>query len=247
VSLVSFAHSANAVRVVANVNGEPVTDADVTERTKIMPASLNNREMAKEAIIEDYIKLEYAGQLKLEPTDKEVADSIREHKDNPQMKLFARATLSWQMVIARTIVPSVSVGENEIAEELKDLERERGLPYEMTFVRLVGMPRNVYDKLKKPDSCADAEAMARNLGGEPQKITALEYELASELREQLVGLADLTWSPLLDKKTVLICEKKKTAEWGKMDEIIRQNAVYKRALFRADQLLKQLRRKAVLN
>jgi hypothetical protein len=237
----------HAVRIVANVNGEPVTDADVTERTKIMPASLNNREMAKEAIIEDYIKLDYAGQLKIEPTEKEVADSIKEHKDNPQMKLFARATLAWQMVIVRTIAPSVSVGENDIAEELNALERERGLPYEMTFVRLVGIPRNVYDRLKKPDSCADAEAMARNLGGDPQKITALEYELAPELREQFVGLADLVWSPLSDKKTVLICGRKKTDEWAKMDDYVRQNAIYKRALFRADQLLKQLRRKAVLN
>jgi hypothetical protein len=62
----------------------------------------------------------------------------------------------------------------------------------------------------------------------------------------LAGLADLTWSPLIDKKTVLICDKKKTDEWKNLDDVIRQNAIYKRALFQADQLLKQLRRKATI-
>ncbi|MDR3208647.1 MAG: hypothetical protein LBT45_02240 [Rickettsiales bacterium] len=244
-SLVSF--DANAVKVVASVNGNPVTDADITERTKIMPASLDNRERAKEAIIEDYIKLEYAKQFKIEPDEKEVAASMKEHKDNPQMKLFTRATLAWQMTIMRTIVPSISVGEKEIADEMNDLERARGLPYDMTFIRLVDVPKDIYKKLEKPKSCAEAEAMARKLGGEPQRIAALEYELAPELREQFVGLADFTWSPLKGKKTVLVCNRKKTDEWKKMDEAVRQNAIYKRALFQSDQLLKQLRRKAVIN
>jgi hypothetical protein len=244
--LAFFCGGAGAVRVVASVNGNPITDTDITERTRIMPSDLNNREKAKEAIIEDYIKLEYARQLRIEPAEKDVAAAIKEHEDNPQLKLFARAATAWQMTIMRVIVPQISVGEKEIERELKDLERERGLPYEMTFIRLVGVPEDIYKKLTKPESCADAESMAERLGGEPQKITAMEYDLAPELREQLAGLADLTWSPLADKKIVLVCQKKKTKEWGRMDEFIRQNAIYKRALFQADQLLKQLRRKATI-
>ena len=55
----------DAVSVVANVVGNPITDADITDRTKIMPASLNNRDKAREAIIDDYVKLEYARQFKM--------------------------------------------------------------------------------------------------------------------------------------------------------------------------------------
>ncbi|MDR2269050.1 MAG: hypothetical protein LBD94_02590 [Rickettsiales bacterium] len=243
----SIINRVHAASVVANVNGNPITDIDITERVKIIPEALDNRGRAKDAIIDDYVKLEYARQFKLEPTDKEVDAAMKEHRDNPQMKFFTRATLAWQAVIIRTIVPTISVGEKEINQELSDLERERGLPIEMTFLRLVDIPDDVYKKLEKPKSCADAGAAVRKLGGEPQKITALEYELSIDVRKNLVGLSDLTWSPLVDKKTYLICNRKKTDEWGGLDEIIKQNAIYKRAFFQADQLLKQLRRKAVIN
>lgn len=242
----SIINCASAVKVVANVNGNPITDIDITDRTKIMQAALNNRDNAKDAIIDDYIKLEYARQFKIEPTEKEVTDAIKEHRDNPQMKFFMRAKIAWQMAIMRTIVPTISVGEKEINQELSDLERSQGLPMNMTFLRLIDIPTDVYKKLDRPKSCADAESMVKKLGGEPQKVTALEYELSTEIRGQLAGLEALTWSPLADKKTYLICDKKKTAEWGQLDDVIKQNAVYKRALFQADQLLKQLRRKATI-
>ena len=44
----------------------------------------------------------------------------------------------------------------------------------------------------------------------------------------------------------LICDSKKNKEYGKLDEIIKQNAMYKKSMFIADQQLKQLRRKAVI-
>jgi len=237
--------NAASVTVVAVVNGNPITDVDITERTKIMPASLNNREVAKNAIIDDFIKIEYAKSMKIEPSDKEVAAEIKEHKDNPQTKLATRANLAWRSVI-RAMVPTISVTDSDTAAEMADLERERGLPLDMTFVRLIKIPKNIYAKLEKPTSCDDAENMAKKLGGAPQRVNALEYELAPEIREHFIGLADFTWSPLVDGQTFLICDKKKTDEWGQLDEIIRQNAVYKRALFQADQLLRQLRRRATI-
>ncbi|MDR1826250.1 MAG: SurA N-terminal domain-containing protein [Rickettsiales bacterium] len=235
-----------AATIVATVNGNPITDVDITERTKIIPPALNNRDAAKNAIIDDYIKLEYAKSMKIEPSEKEVAAAIKEHKDNPQMRLYARATLSWQIMIMRALVPSISVSESDLDMEMADLERAHGLPLDVTFLRLIDVPKEIYDKLGKPNSCIDAENMAKKLGGAPQKINALEYELAPEVREHFIGLEVFAWSPLTEGRTFLICDKKKTKEWGQLDDIIKQNAIYKRALFQADQLLKQLRRRAAI-
>jgi hypothetical protein len=44
----------------------------------------------------------------------------------------------------------------------------------------------------------------------------------------------------------LICSEKKGSEYKNLDEIIKQNATFKKASFTADQQLKQLRRKAVI-
>ena len=237
---------AGSVSIVATVNGNPITDVDITYRTRIMPPALNNRENAKNAIIEDFLKLEHARDMRIEPTEKEVEEITREHKNNPQAKLHASATLAWQMIIMRTIVPTIAVSEEDIRQEMVDLERDRGLPWNMTFIRLINIQKSSYEKLTKPESCRDAEAMARKLGGAPQKITALHYELAPEIRERFMGLGDLEWSALEDRQVFLICERTKTKEWGQLDDIIKQNAVYKRALFQADQLLKQLRRRATI-
>ena len=251
-SLVTYHLSLNAasVTVVAVVNGNPITDVDITERTKIMPASFNNREVAKNAIIDDFIKIEYAKSLRIEPSEKEVAaemtaDGLKEHADNPQTKLAARANAAWRLVIRGTI-PTISVTEADIAAEMADLERERGLPLDITFLRLIKVPKDVYAKLEKPKSCAEGESMAKKLGGAPQRVNALEYELAPEIREHFIGLPNFTWSPLKGGQTFLICDKKKTDEWGQLDEMVKQNAVYKRAMFQMDQLLRQLRRRATI-
>ena len=116
----------------------------------------------------------------------------------------------------------------------------------MTLIRLVDIPADVATKLTKPNSCDDALQMARNLGGMPQKFTALQYELAPEIRERVANLPKLTWSPVVDRSVLLVCDTKKTSEYGKLDDMIEQNALFKQAMFIADQQLKQLRRKAVV-
>ena len=126
------------------------------------------------------------------------------------------------------------------------MAREQGLPIEMTIVRLVDVPADIASKLTKPKSCDDAVRMAEDLGGVPQKFTAAQYELSSDIRQRVVGLPNLTWSPRIDDTVLLVCGTKKTAEYGKLDEFIKQNATYKQAMFIADQQLKQLRRKAVV-
>ena len=116
----------------------------------------------------------------------------------------------------------------------------------MTIIRLVDIPADVATKLTKPKNCDDAMQMARNLGGVPQKFTALQYELAPDIRNRVIDLPRMTWSPVVDRSVLLVCDTKKTSEYGKLDEMIEQNAMFKQAMFIADQQLKQLRRKAVV-
>ena len=84
------------------------------------------------------------------------------------------------------------------------------------------------------------------MGGYPQKITAMQYELAPEVRERIASLPLLTWSKNENNAMFLICSQKKGKEYKNLDEIIKQNITYKKASFNADQQLKQLRRKAVI-
>ena len=66
------------------------------------------------------------------------------------------------------------------------------------------------------------------------------------MRERTANLPLLTWSNIKDNSVILICKETKTKEYKNLDEIIKQNATYKKASFVAEQQLKQLRRKAVI-
>ena len=151
-----------------------------------------------------------------------------------------------QTAYARTVLPMVDVSETDIASERAQLAREHGLPIEMTMVRLVDIPNNVAAKLTKPKSCDDAMRMAENLGGAPQKITARQYELSSDVRDVVAELPILTWSRPVSNSVFLVCNTKKTSEYGKLDKMLKQNAEYKQAMFMAEQQLKQLRRRAAV-
>ncbi len=249
--------TADAASVVATVGGRPVTDADITARTKLMArqgdTSTDNRRKALQNIVDDYVKLDYAANFKAMPSDKDVEKELKKMNlgdlsstERAMAKQAISADIAWQIVVARTIVPTIDIAKDEINLEKNNLERDRGLPIEMTIVRLVDIPSSVAVKLTKPENCDDAVRMAENLGGAPQKITALQYELSADIRERVVGLPTMTWSTRRDDSMLLVCSAKKTSEYGKLDEIIKQNAMYKKAMFAADQQLKQLRRKAVV-
>ena len=243
--------------VVASVGGKPVTDTDITARTKLMArqgkTSTDNRRVALQNIIDDYVKLEYASNFGVKPNREDVAKELKRMNmtdltaSEREMAMNAiGAEIAWQIVIARTILPTVDVSKEDIQQMKNDLSWDQGLPIEMTIVRLTDIPADVAAKLTKPKSCDEAMKMAEDLGGIPQKFTVAQYELATDLRERVVGLPLLTWSSRVDDSVVLVCDTKKTKEYGKLDEIIKQNAMYKQAMFLADQQLKQLRRKAVV-
>lgn len=249
--------SANAASVVATVNGEPITDIDVTARTTLMTkqgkTSTDNRRQALQNIIDDNVKLAYAANFGAVPDDETVAKEIEKMKlgdltatERAMANNAVKAEIAWQIVVARTVLPTVEITDADIAAERNALARENGLPIEMTIIRLVDIPADVATKLTKPKNCDDAMQMARNLGGVPQKFTALQYELAPDIRNRVIDLTRMTWSPVVDRSVLLVCDTKKTSEYGKLDEMIEQNAMFKQAMFIADQQLKQLRRKAVV-
>lgn len=243
--------------VVASIGGTPVTDTDVTARTKLMArqgkTSTDNRRVALQNIIDDHIKISYASNFGAVPDDKEVEKEVKKmnlgdmtESEKSMARQAVKAEIAWQIVVARTILPTVDISDDDITAERVALAREHGLPIEMTIVRLVNIPADVAAKLTRPKNCDAAVEMARQLGGEPQKFTALQYELSEDIRTRVAGLPVLTWSPREDDSVLLVCGAKKTSEYGKLDDIIKQNAHFKQAMFMADQQLKQLRRKAVI-
>lgn len=250
-------NSAFATSVVGSVNGKPITDSDITARTELMAkqgkVSKTNRKQAFQNIIDDYIKLDYAANYNVKPTDKD-ADAELKKMSLGEMsatvrsmaRLAVRANIAWNVMMSRTIVPGIEVSKSEIAEEKASLAREHGLPIEITMLRLVDVPDEFYKKLTKPKNCDDAAEMVENLGGYPQKITAQQYELASEVRNRIAGLPLMTWSKNENGSVFLVCSEKKSKEYKNLDEIIKQNAIYKKASANGEQQLKQLRRKAVI-
>lgn len=243
--------------VVASIGGTPVTDTDVTARTKLMARQgktpTDNRRVALQNIIDDHIKISYASNFGAVPDDKEVEKEVKKmnlgdmtESEKSMARQAVKAEIAWQIVVARTILPTVDISDDDITAEHVTLAREHGLPIEMTIVRLVDIPADVAAKLTRPKNCDAAVEMARQLGGEPQKFTALQYELSEDIRTRVAGLPVLTWSPREDDSVLLVCGAKKTSEYGKLDDIIKQNAHFKQAMFMADQQLKQLRRKAVI-
>ena len=243
--------------VVATVNGTPITDTDITARTKLMSrqgqTSTDNRRVALQNIIDDSVKLNYAANFGVKPTDDDAAAELKRMNltdltaSERAMALSAiKAGIAWQVVVARTILPTVDVSKEDVSVMKNELAREQGLPIEMTIVRLTDIPEDVASQLRKPKNCDDAVKIAEDLGGVPQKFVAKQYELSADIRNRVIGLPMLTWSPRVDDTILLVCSSKKTSEYGKLDDMIKQNVVYKQAMFIADQQLKQLRRKAVV-
>ena len=249
--------AANGATVIATVDGNPITDADITARVALMAkqgrTSATNRRQALQNVIDDYIKLNYANNFGVRPTDNDADKELKrmnlgnmDDTMRSMARLAVRSDIAWQVIMSRTIMPTIDVSESDIASEKSDLIRERGLPIEITMVRLTDIPNEVAKKLTKPKNCDSAIKMAEDLGGYPQTITALQYELSDDMRQRIADLPILTWSNVVNDSVVLICKETKTKEYKNIDEIIKQNAMFRKASQVADQNLKQLRRKSVI-
>lgn len=243
--------------VIASVNGTPITDTDITARTKLMAkqgkTSTDNRRIALQNIIDDNIKITYATNFNALPDDKTIEQELKKMQlgdisvsEKEMARNAIKAEIAWQIVTARTILPTVDISDEDVIAEKNDMARMHGLPIEMTIVRLTDIPSDVAKHLTKPKSCDNAIEIAENLGGVPQKFSAIQYELSADIRERVATLPLLTWSPIQDNSVLLVCSTKKTSEYKNLDEIIKQNTMYKKAMFLSDQQLKQLRRRAVI-
>lgn len=250
-------YSASAATVVATVNGVPITDTDITTRTKLMARqgkiATDNRRQALQNIIDDHVKLKYASNFGVSPTDQDAEKELKRLKmsglsnSEKTMAISAiKSDIAWQVIVARTILPTINITDEQINAERVSLEQEHGLPLKLTIVRLTDIPTDLESKLSTPKNCNHAVEIAEKLGGVPQKFTAMEYELSADIRERVAILPILKWSKKIDDSVLLVCEKSKTQEYGNLDEIIKQNAIHKQAMFVAEQQLKQLRRKAVI-
>ena len=123
--------SAKAATVVATVNGNPITDADITARTELMAkqgnVSATNRRDAFKNIVDDYVKLNYAANFNVKPTDKDADTELKKMNlgdMNETMwamaRLAVRSDIAWGVVMSRTIVPTIDVSREEIQRERRD-------------------------------------------------------------------------------------------------------------------------------
>ena len=174
-----LAVSAHAASVVATINGTPITDTDVTVRTQLMAkqgkVSTDNRRIALQNIIDDNVKIAYAQNFNAVPDDKTIDAELKKLKlgdlsasEKQMAKQALRAEIAWQIIVARTVMPTIKVTDEDVAAERANLARDTGLPIEMTIVRLTDIPADVAKQLTKPKSCDDAIVMAEKLGGLPQ-------------------------------------------------------------------------------
>ena len=147
-----------AATVVATVNGKTVTDADITARTRLMAyqghTPTDNRRVALQNIIDDTVKLDYASNFGIKPSDKDVENELKRMglpalsaNEKEIARDAVRANIAWQIIVARTVLPMVDINDTDIAKEKAELARERGLPVEMTLVRLIDVPDYIVENL----------------------------------------------------------------------------------------------------
>src|SRR5574344_454366 len=126
-------YTLNAASVIATINGTPITDADIVARVKLMTAQghnyTDNRKRALNNIIDDSVKIKYAENFKITPTDDEVNKQLKQMNmtslsgtEREMAKSAIKADIAWQIVIARTIMPTIAVNKEEIASETAELE-----------------------------------------------------------------------------------------------------------------------------
>jgi hypothetical protein len=162
---------ASAATVVANVNGTPITDTDITARTKLMSkqgkTSTDNRRVALQNIIDDNIKLAYAANFNAIPEDKVIDKELKKMNlgdlsvaEREMARNALRAEIAWQIIVGRTVLPTVDTTDEDINAEKAAIAREHGLPIEMTIVRLTDIPADIANKLAKPKSCDKAIEIA---------------------------------------------------------------------------------------
>ncbi len=246
-----------STKIIASVGDKPITDLDITNRVKLMNKqrvkSADNRLKAFENIVNDYVKLDYANNFKIKVNENEINKEFSRlnfgflSKSEKQMAIFAiKANIAWQQVIFRTIFPTISISDEEIKQQQLEIESKHGLPITISFLIINNISEESYNLLENPKSCNEAISKLEKLNLNFQEINAKQYELSQNIRNILTNINLLSWSKIIDGKVYLICDKKKLKEFSKLENVIKQNAIYKKAMFISENQLKQLKRKSVI-
>ena len=238
-----FPFSITAATTVATKNGIPITDTDITARASLMRLQNQPEEgirvRALANIIDDLAKLEYASQFRIAPTKQETDDNIRSlemqmgkgegffKREMPraedQLALAAGANLAWQKVVMQVFAPQVQISKDEIQRELAGLAISHGLPERITLVT--------------SGNCKTGN-----------RITADAQDLDIEVRRAIADLPLNQWSKETNGTRFMVCDRTRDEkEWQTAEKFAENQAIFKRALFDADQQLKSNRRRAVIS
>ncbi|MDR0448892.1 MAG: hypothetical protein LBG89_00310 [Rickettsiales bacterium] len=235
---------ASAAKIVATMNNIPITDADINSRVSLMRLqNYPEKDISVRAlqnIIEDLAKLDYANSLpgKIAPTKTEIEENIKGLEKQmgknegyfklaapnaeDQLNLASAANLAWQKTLFQRFAPQVSVSEGDIERELETLSLTHGLPVKITLVM--------------DGDCKNSSS----------KITAYEHDLEPAVRQAIANLPEKKWSEEGGQK-FMVCKREKDAkEFEQAKNYAENQAIWKRAMFDADQELKSMRRRAVV-
>ena len=246
-----------STKIIATVGDKSITDLDITDRVKLMNkqgvVSVNNRIKAFENIVDDYIKLDYANNLKIKVNEREIYKELNRlnlgllTKSEKQMAILAiGANIAWQQIIFRTILPTISISNEDFKEQQLEFEKKHGLPIDIYFIVVNNASEESYKLFGISNNCSEVISKLENLNLDFQEINAKQYELSNDIRNILSDINILTWSKPIDGKVYIVCNKKKLKEFNKLENVIKQNALYKKAMFISENQLKQLKRKAVI-
>ena len=125
---------------VAYVNNSAVTQYELDQRVRfleILRAPDANREAALQALIDDRLKLQAAKQMGIAVTDEGLEQGLaefagraslsieaftealaREGVDRQAYRDFVRAGVAWREVVRQRVVPTISVSDREVEQEL---------------------------------------------------------------------------------------------------------------------------------
>lgn len=199
---------------------------------------MNSRALAN--IMDDLAKLKLTEEWKITPSKPEIQEHIAElekhmGKDKgffktsapnseDQLNLASAASLAWQRAVGQMFMPNVSASAAETKRELENLSLLQGLPIKLTLIRT--------------GACLDKDNST--------KITALEYDLEPAIRQAVYNLPENKWSAETNGDRFMICSRSKTKEYARAEKFAEQQAQWKRALFDADQRLKDAKRRAIV-
>jgi peptidyl-prolyl cis-trans isomerase SurA len=203
------------VRIVAVVNGDVISNIDVTDRAKLFALSTGQsltpevvarlRPQILRQLIDERLRMQEAQRRKIVIQDKQVAEAIRsiEARNNMptgalRQKLAAdgiglrtlidqiRTQLAWLQVIREQLGPQTEVTPAQIAERQRILEQQTGKP-EYHVAEIV-IP------IEDPSQTADAQRFAETVitqlrAGAPFPVVAAQF---SQSQNALEG-GDLGW------------------------------------------------------